>query len=190
MTLQQNNYTTLITQINETLSVRSPVFIAISGFGGSGKSTLAEQLRAHFNVETDQVIRLDHLYSQQWDGPGMLDQVDWDLLTQILKNAHAGKPLRYTGRGFRGESIAVDAPLPRLVIVEGIRLLQPELLPLFDLSVWIDCPQSIAIERAKSRDRAQGEDEDTVNLWDTDWGPKDKAYFEAFRPDTLADVLY
>ena len=77
-----------------------------------------------------------------------------------------------------------------MVIFEGIRLLQPELSPFFDITVWIDCPQEIALERAKARDRAQGEGEETVSLWDTDWGPKDKAYFETYRPDKLASFLY
>ncbi|GAG89728.1 unnamed protein product [marine sediment metagenome] len=83
-----------------------------------------------------------------------------------------------------------DEELPKLVIVEGIRLLQPKLIPNFDISVWIDCPQAIAIQRAKARDRKQGEDEQTVERWDTDWGPKDKEYFDMYRPDKIATFIY
>lgn len=180
----------LFDKIAELLVQKRHVFVAISGFGGSGKSHLADQLCDHFEISQGQVVRLDHLYSQTPNGPGVLDQVDWLLLTQILEEAHAGQRLCYLGRGFRGEVISVDEELPRLLIVEGIRLLQPRLLCYFDITVWINTPQAVAMERAKARDRAQGEDEERVSLWDTDWGPKDRDYFESYRPDQLATFLY
>jgi len=180
----------LLNQIKEQLASKQHVFVAISGFGGSGKSHLADRLREVFHIHENQVIRLDHLYSQNPDGPGILDQVDWTLLKTVLDQARSKKQLKYIGRGFRGDRHSVDEKLPSVVIVEGIRLLQPDLLPYFDISVWIDCPQEVALKRAKDRDRAQGEDEGTVARWDTDWGPKDKAYFDTFRPDKLATFLY
>lgn len=179
----------LVTSITGQLT-KGRTFVAISGFGGSGKSQLADQLRDHFGLKDSQIVRLDTLYSESPDGPGMLDQVDWPLLTKILESARAGERLQYLGRGFRGSRLSVDEELPNLLIVEGIRLLQPALLPYFDLAIWIDCPQELAIQRAKARDRMQGEEEETVNLWDTDWGPKDRAYFDTYRPDQLATFLY
>lgn len=180
----------LVTQVTTLLAKKAVVFVAISGFGGSGKSTLAEKLACEFDVADEQIIRLDHLYSKHFDGPGILDQVDWELLVQILKKAHAGERLTYVGKGYRGEALPTDEVLPKVVIVEGIRLLQPDLLPYFDISVWLDCPQEVAIERAKARDRAQGEDEETVSLWDTDWGPKDRLYFETYQPNKFATFRY
>lgn len=183
-------FSQLVAKIEEQLVHQECLVVAISGFGGSGKSHLADRLQSHFGLKESQTIRLDHLYSQNPDGPGLLDQVDWPLLIQILDSVREGRSLHYVGRGFRKEALPVDEPLPRVVIVEGIRLLQPNLLPYFDIAIWMDCPQEIAMERAKRRDRLQGEDEETVSRWDTDWGPKDKEYFETYRPDRLATLLY
>lgn len=180
----------LITRIKTIQNEKSHVVIAISGFGGAGKSSLADKLYKYFNIKESQVIRIDHLYGPNPTGPGIFDQTDWPLLTQILQNVRAGKKLSYQGKGYRGEVIDRDEELPKVVIVEGVRLLQPNLMQYFDLSVWIDCPHTVALERAKARDRGQGEIEETVALWDTDWGPKDAIYFDTYHPDKMASFLY
>lgn len=186
----QISFCELVVQIEQLLTQKDRVFIAISGFGGSGKSQLANELRDHFNFKDTQIVRLDNLYSRNPDGPGILDQVNWPLVMQILEAAHVGGRLQYAGRGFRGEELLFDEELPRVLVFEGIRLLQPLLLSYFDIAIWIDCPQEVAVQRAKTRDRAQGEDELTINRWDSDWGPKDREYFDVYRPDQLATFLY
>ncbi len=180
----------LIALIEQVLKNKLYAVVAISGFGGSGKSTLADRLRDHFQIKDNQIVRIDHLYGPNPSGPGIFDQSDWLLLEHILTDIRAGKRLMYQGKGDKGRALHIDEELPRVVIVEGIRLLQPKLMPYFDVSVWIDCPQDIAIPRAKARDRSQGDDEATVSRWDTDWGPKDKLYFDTYRPDQLATFLY
>ncbi len=175
----------------EALMLQKPhVVVAISGFGGAGKSHLANRLRDYFKIKDTQVIRIDNLYSSSPDGPNIFDQSNWPLIETILGDVPTVKRLKYQGKDFRGNMLSFDEELPKVVIIEGIRLLQPKLLSYFDISVWLDCPQDFAIQRAKVRDREQGEDEQTVNRWDTDWGPKDREYFDKFRPDQLASFLY
>lgn len=185
-----NEFNQLVNQIEQLMIDKAHLVIAISGFGGSGKSTLADQLRDHFKIKDEQVVRIDNLYGPNPNGPGIFDQSNWKLLTRILEDVHAGKKLHYEGKNDKGELIYCDEVLPKLVIVEGIRLLQPKFMPKFDISVWIDCPQEFAKQRAKARDRSQGEDEATVARWDTDWGPKDKEYFDTYHPQQLATFLY
>lgn len=180
----------LLAHVEAIAKKKATIVVAISGFGGAGKSHLADKLRKHFGINENQVIRIDHLYGSNPNGPGIFDQSDWGLLGQILKDVQAGKRLCYEGKGYKGEAILCNEELPNVIIVEGIRLLQPNLMSYFDISVWIDCPQDVALERAKARDRAQGEDEQTIALWDTDWGPKDALYFDTYRPDKLASFLY
>lgn len=188
--MKRINFDYLIFEINQQLAKKPHVIVAISGFGGSGKSHLANQVRDHFGIKDQQIIRIDHLYGPNPNGLDIFDQSNWPLITQILKNTRNGQRLQYEGKGYRGEIFHFNEELPKVILIEGIRLLQPQLMNYFDISIWIDCPQEIAIQRAKERDRNQGEDEQTVNLWDTDWGPKDKTYFERYHPDQLATYRY
>ncbi len=180
----------LVAEIELLMKKRSHVIVAISGFGGSGKSHLTNRLRDYFNIKDNQIVRIDNLYGPNPNGPDIFDQSDWPLINLILKNAHAGKRLQYQGKDFMGKTLLFEEELPKVIIFEGIRLLQPKLMPRFDISVWIDCPQDIAMQRAKARDREQGEDEQTVGRWDSDWGPKDKEYFDTYHPTQLATFIY
>jgi uridine kinase len=185
-----SNFTKLVSKIKALLEIKPHIVIAISGFGGAGKSHLSDRLRDYFKIKDDQVVRIDNLYGPNPKGPDIFDQSDWPLINIILQNVRAGKKLQYQGKDDKGKILYFNEELPKVVIFEGIRLLQPNLLSYFDISVWIDCPQDFAIQRAKTRDRAQGDDEQTVSGWDTDWGPKDKKYFERYRPDQLANFIY
>ena len=80
-------------------------------------------------------------------------------------------------------------PSTPLLLVEGVGIIHPGLLPFFDLTVWIDCPLYIAAERGRNRAReTHGVDHD--RLWRDVWVPNDRDYFDQFRPDLLADVIY
>lgn len=185
-----NEFDQLVSKIEDLMNKKPHVVVAISGFGGSGKSHLADRLRDHFNLKENQMVCIDKLYGPNPDGPGIFDQSNWPLINRILDDVVAGKRLQYQGKDWRGNILHIDEELPRVVIFEGIRLLQPKLMPSFDISVWMNCPQDFAMARAKKRDRSQGEPPEMVNRWDTDWGPKDKLYFDTYRPDTLATFLY
>lgn len=185
-----DHFAPLIQEIEKHAKKKLPVFVAISGFGGAGKSSLTEKLREYFKIDDQQVIHIDHLYSNNPDGPGIFDQNDWDNLETILKNARNENRLTYIGKNYKRETLCYDEPLPNILLIEGIRLFQPRFMPYFDISVWINCPYNLAVQRAKARDRLQGEAEDVVNRWDTDWGPKDRMHYNQHKPDKLASFIY
>ena len=185
-----NDFDALVSKIEQIAKNKPHTIIGITGFGGSGKSYLTDRLKDHFGINDDQIVRIDNLYGLNPNGPGIFDQSDWNLIEHILKDSSAGKRIKYQGKDNKGKVLYFDEDLPEIVIFEGIRLLQPKFNQYFDISVWIDCPQYFAIERAKARDRSQGEDEETVGGWDIDWGPKDKKYFDTYRPDQLANFIY
>jgi uridine kinase len=116
---------------------------------------------------------------------------DWVRLEGVLRGARAGRAFDYEVNDFEGRPASrVEEELPSVVIVEGIRLLRPELAGFFDLTVWIDCQIEVAAARGVERDRLAGADAAHVALWGEEWVPKDRRYFEEFRPDRSASLLF
>ena len=185
-----NNFEALVSKIERIGKNKPHVIVGITGFGGSGKSYLSDRLRDYFGIDDNQIVRIDNLYGPNPRGSSIFDQSDWELIESILKASSAGKRLEYQGKDYKGKILYFDEDLPEIVIFEGIRLLQPKFNKYFDFQVWIDCPQDFAIKRAKERDLSQGENEERVAMWDTDWGPKDKKYFDTYRPARLAALRY
>ncbi len=181
----------LIAAIDSLRAERGRVVVAICGFGGSGKTTLANSLRDHYRLRERQVVHLDDFIVDRARGEGLLGGFDWGRLRDVLEDIRAGRRLSYRGTDFDGRPQAqrVEEELPEVVIVEGIRLLRPELSPYFDLQVWIDCPLELAAKRGRERDRADGADEAHLAVWDAEWIPKDAEYFATYRPDRLADLV-
>jgi len=176
--------------VQSVLAVRTPVVVAIAGFGGAGKSTLADRLAGHFQIETRQVVRTDNLYSTTPHGPGLLDITDWSLLVRVLSDAGPSDRLTYVGRNYRGQPVAIDVPMPEVLIVEGLRLLRPDLVGMYHVAVWIDCDLAQATRRAKDRNQAKGASEYELGLWDTLWAPLDAEYFARYEPHRLATFIY
>ena len=79
--------------------------------------------------------------------------------------------------------------MPPVVIVEGIRLLRPETMPLLDLAVWIDLSPELAGRRAVERNRSQGDASPELALWHTKWIPEAHAYVQSTNPHRLAHVV-
>jgi uridine kinase len=180
----------LVTSIEAVRARKPRCVVAISGFGGSGKSTLADRLRDRFGLTDDQIVRGDRLVSANPRGQGPFDYVDWPLLEQILREAGRAARLTYTGHDYFGNAIAVDAPFPDVLIIEGLRLFRPDAMSRYDLSVWIDIPLEHATRRAKERNIQQGESAYELGLWDTLWAPLDAQYVAQYAPAELASFLY
>lgn len=110
--------------------------------------------------------------------------------SSIYCRIHNNDQLRYLKRNDKEVETIVDVPKPRAILVEGIRLIRPEILPYVDISVWVDCPLDVATDRAKGRNRQQGDSDDELALWDTKWVPEAKRYMEQTSPDTIASFLF
>lgn len=189
------SYDQLAAKLSDALGSSKHLVLAISGFGGSGKTTLAKKLKYQFPAST--LIQLDNFLVNRGQGAGWAGGYDWSRLENLLKNVKNGNNLHYRAYDWKKDSLTeeyIDEKLPSLIIVEGVRLLQPKLLPYFDLTVWIDVDIDTASQRGIRRDEQNWEDKADkhglaahLNSWHTTWRPKDEEYFEKFRPDKIAD---
>ena len=175
-----------------TTEDRIPV-VGITGHGGAGKSTLAERLGADLGVEPDQVVATDAFYATTC-GPeaGMWEQYDWPLLEALVRGARTRplpERLRYDYRWWSGETGVEDHPMPPVLLVEGIRLVNDRTRDWFDLTVWIDMDPDEAGARAKARNLLQGDDRAELDLWDTKWIPEGHDYEQQERSHERADLV-
>ena len=188
----------LVTGIDKILKAKSHVIVAVSGFGGSGKTTVAEKIKNHFPDST--CIQLDNFLINRGRGEGWAGGYDWQRFEQVLTDVQAGKDLHYKFYDWHKDALSdgyIDQKLPSLVIVEGVRILQPDLRAYYDLSIWIDVDLDTATKRGQARDRQNWQDksdrhglEAHLNTWHKTWAAKDKEFYEKFHPDQLADVIY
>ncbi len=165
--------------------------IAISGFGGSGKTTLAHKIAE--SLEDSVVVTADDFmtknYTEQSDEWDCLDRSR--ITTELLQPAEAGNDIKYQVFDWDENKLGQWQSIgkPKYIILEGVGVIHPELIPYFDFSVWIDCPPEVATKRGMKRDKDLLH-VDHDKLWQEVWAPNDQAYFEKCRPDELADCLY
>jgi len=167
-----------------------PVVLGIAGCSGSGKTTLAAELaRAlggiHFHL--DNYYRdLGHLpYSerirQNFDDPAMIESPLLAAHVAALARGDAvERPLydfsTHTRVPDRTERVTAGA----FLVVEGLfALYYTELLPLYNLRVYIDTPDGLCFERRMKRDIEQrGRTPESVR----------RQYEATVRPSSLAFV--
>lgn len=140
-----------------------PVILGIAGFSGSGKTTLARELaRAlggiHFPLD-NYYLDLSHLpqherTQQNFDDPALIESsLLGSHIAALARNETIERPLydfaTYTRVSDRTETIH---PAP-FVIVEGLfALVYSELLPLYQLRVYVETAENICFERRLLRD--------------------------------------
>ena len=174
----------------EQLRVRADrVVVGVSGFAGAGKSVLtrhlvdavpdAVRLRGDDFLDPPRV----HRRSPDWDGVERLR-----MRTEVLEPFRAGRPVAIRPLDWSTGRLGDPAPLPRasVLLVDSIGIFHPELLPWFDLTVWVDVDLMTAQARGMRRDREAGHDHDL--LWTDVWTPNDHEFEQTFSSSTQADM--
>ncbi len=187
----------LISKVSDLLQTKDHVVVAVSGFGGSGKTTIAEKIKNSFPSST--WVQLDNFLINRGQGDGWSGGYDWQRFEGVLKDIKAGHDLHYQWYDWHKDTLSdgwIDEKLPKVIVVEGCRILQPNLMKYYDLSVWIDVDLEIASARGIERDTKNWQDkldkqglQDHLSNWPKVWAPKDKEYFDALNPERLADMV-
>ena len=148
--------------------------VAIAGCSGSGKTTLARKLAQQLDATLfplDLYYRdlsrfpLDTRDKRNFDHP---DSLESELFVEHIRNLSEGRPIQRPVYDFKTHSRvagAFETVVPgNVVIVEGILALHyPELLPLYNLSIYVDAPPELCLKRRIRRDmRERGRTEASI----------------------------
>jgi uridine kinase len=140
-----------------------PLVIGIAGCSGSGKTTLARELTTQLDATffpLDLYYRdlsqfpLDTRHKLNFDHP---DSLESELIIEHVRGLAAGQPINRPVYDFKTHSRVLgsfDTITPAsVVIVEGILALHyPELLPLYQFSIYVNAPNEICLNRRIYRD--------------------------------------
>lgn len=140
-----------------------PVVLGIAGCSGSGKTTLAAELARTLNGIH---FPIDHYYRdlahmphaerslQNFDDPALIES---PLLTAHIRALARGEAIErplydfstHTRIPVRTETVHAGA----FLIVEGLfTLIYPDLLPLYQLKIYIETPDGVCFDRRMRRD--------------------------------------
>lgn len=176
--------------------------IGIAGGTGSGKTTVVNAIVNQLHEEKVAVISEDSYYRDtshlsyeertqiNFDHP---QSIDFDLLTQHLKELKQGRPIEQPVYSFiehnrTGETLTTY-PKP-VMIVEGILLLtNPELRDLFDIKIFVHTDSDERLIRRLKRDMSErGRDlNEVLNRYQTTLKPMHQQFIEPSKE--FADMI-
>ena len=166
---------------------RSPILIAIEGYGGSGKTTaakaLANQLGDTFIVHMDDFVVKEKFTENSWDEAFDRKRLEKQILEPMSAQTTAAYQTLIWESNLLSDYITV--PKTKCLIVEGISSYHPDISKYYDYKIWIDTPITIAKERGRARDS----NNENVIHWDL-WAENDIRYQQEFHPEQAADFIY
>ena len=194
-----------LAELLDTASDRPPAcgtvrVILIDGPAGSGKTTLANRLAVALGGQTSggagsfrpdaplgldipvQILHGDDMY-EGWGGLATLDDV---LLGDILRPLAAGEDAEFRQWDWVLDARTVTIPVPQRpwLIVEGVGVGLPEARELAVLTVFIEAPWDVRLERGIERDLLAYDD--VVERW-TEFEADERSLHERSGTRAAAD---
>ena len=160
-------------------SDRELIIIAIDGSSAGGKSSLSADLAAEYDA---QLFHIDDFFlTAEQRTPERLAAVGefFDkerLLAEVLEPLKTGQPVLF--RRFNCATQAFSRPeaakKSRIVIIEGVYSLHPDLRPYYDLQLFLYVDREEQVRRLKQRSPEK------MELYLNEWLPREEAYFEKY----------
>jgi uridine kinase len=180
--------TEITEKIDQLLTEKPFVTVAIDGMAASGKSTAAEQLRQRYSGA---VIHMDDFYvplplrtEERYQKPGA--NVHYERFAEeVLPGLKTGKTFDY--RIFSCDTFDythwVRVEPNRLYLVEGAYSLHPYFDYAYDLTVFFEITPELQRERIRKRNG-----EEKLQMFMDRWIPLETAYLEAYRIKEKCDM--
>lgn len=184
------------------------VIVAVDGIDGAGKSTFADGLAEVFAEAGSAVYRASidgfhrpraERYERGRHSPEgfYLDSYDYATFRRVLVDPFRDGAQTSGATGFQlaafdvvrdapVESQWVTAPRDAVLVVDGIFLHRRELRDLWDWSVWLDVPESVACARMALRD---GSDPDPAAPANARYRQGQALYLREARPELAASAI-
>ncbi|MEY2798834.1 MAG: hypothetical protein RIS22_1100 [Actinomycetota bacterium] len=134
-----------------------PVFLVIDGPAGAGKTTLARQILT--SMGQGEVIHCDDLYNGWHDG--LTPTLEHHLREWILEPLSESKMPRYRKYNWNSGNYEneIEVPVTGLLILEGVGAALKSMTDFADLSIWMEIPPTLGLERVLERDGTSIEEE-------------------------------
>ena len=181
------------------------VTLGIDGLGGAGKSTVSEEIRGELEGRGIHTLLLHiddfiHPRKVRYD-PAYPDwQCYYDLqwrfgyITETLGRLKAGRESSIDielydkdNDSYYTETCSVSGKT--VVIAEGIFLQRKEYRGLFDITVYIDVPEEVRLNRVLKRDTYIGNEQEITDKYSRRYFPAERRYFSEYHPDRTADFV-
>lgn len=175
--------TQVIEQIAQALvSTSEPLIITIDGPAGSGKTTLAKKIARNFDDAP--IVHMDSLYAG-WDNALSADL--WHRLKHIVVTPWLReKTATFEAYNWHESSFSnvETVHTHQLLIIEGVGASHPSIRELAALSIWVEAPQHLLLNRVLNRDGIHIRDHMLA------WQTAEQQYFDEHDIATQSDVSY
>lgn len=191
-----------------SLAHAHPLRVAVDGIDTAGKTMLADELAPLIEAQGRPVIRasLDGFHRPRsvryQRGPDSAqgyyeDSFDYASLRAVLLHPLGPQGNRRYRRAvfdFRADAPLAtpeeEAPVNAVLLFDGVFLLRPELVDLWDYRIFVEVKMELALQRALHRDLPHFGSVETIRArYLQRYLPGQRLYYQAVRPQELADVI-
>ena len=184
----------------------APLVVAINGIDASGKTTFTGHLR---DVLAERGNRVQVIHLDDYHLPRSLRRActapppicyyrqtfDWERFTRLLRSVRQGNlELSETVLDLETDNYTVECSYEvdaeTIVLAEGVFLLQPDLLSLYDLTIFLEITEEECLQRVTRRDGYLFGDEAAIReRYLEKYLPGQALYLAEANPARVADVV-